>query len=45
MFAPRQIIDQGFAGLLNKYGWHGVKPRDFIHPEGDKPLRAFTPSG
>ena len=45
MFAPSEIIDQGFAWLINKYGWHGVKARDFIYPEGDKTLRALTPSG
>jgi hypothetical protein len=45
MFVPGQIIDQGFAGLIDKYGRHGIKPCYFIDPEGDKILRAFIPSG
>jgi hypothetical protein len=45
MFAPSQIINQRLARLINKYARHGVKPRNFIHPDGDKTLRAVTPSG
>ena len=32
---------------IERNGQHArpLVPRDFIHPEGDKPLRAFTISG